>query len=201
VKTRLAEALGPELAAEVYRVLADEEIRLTAPREGEYERVFLFAPAEARAAVQQWLPGQTLAPQRGADLGERMANAFEDAFRSGARRAVLIGSDVPSLSRDDVCEAFEAVEEHGVVVGPASDGGYYLVALDRPRPSLFRDVAWSTPSVFASSIQRAGALGLDVHVLRTLSDVDTIDDLRGQWTGLRRLFTRERAAAVEAALP
>jgi glycosyltransferase A (GT-A) superfamily protein (DUF2064 family) len=55
--------------------------------------------------------------------------------------------------------------------------------------------------VFASSIQRAGALGLDVHVLRTLSDVDTIDDLRGQWTGLRRLFTRERAAAVEAALP
>ena len=107
-----------------------------------------------------------------------MAAAFEDAFGRGVQRAALIGSDVPAPSRHHVREAFDALGTHDVVLGPARDGGYYLVALDRPRPELFAGMAWSTPEV----LHRAARLGLRVTVLETLGDVDTIEDVRREWT-------------------
>src|SRR4051812_23773037 len=95
VKSRLAAAVGPERAAGGYRAIAEEEIRRTAPRGDEYDRVLVFAPPAARAGIAQWLPGETLLEQAEGSLGERMASAFADAFAGGARRAVLIGTDVP----------------------------------------------------------------------------------------------------------
>src|SRR5207244_3583628 len=86
-KTRLVPELGAEAAAELYRALADEEIRRTVPRRGEYRRLFFFAPAEARGAMEAWLPGEVLLPQTGTDLGARMAEAFEQVFRRGPRPA------------------------------------------------------------------------------------------------------------------
>ena len=128
--------------------------------------------------MEGWITGETWIAQRGADLGERMAAAFEDAFGRGVQRAALIGSDVPAPSRHHVREAFDALGTHDVVLGPARDGGYYLVALDRPRPELFAGMAWSTPEV----LHRAARLGLRVTVLETLGDVDTIEDVRRGWT-------------------
>jgi rSAM/selenodomain-associated transferase 1 len=201
-KTRLIPTLGPENAADLYRVLAEEEIRGTRPQGDEYRRLFFFAPEEASAEVEGWLPGERLLPQLGADLGARMSAAFAAAFAGGARRAAIVGTDVPWVSREVVLVAFAALDGHDVVLGPAQDGGYYLMALSRHRPALFEGIAWSTPGVLAATAERAGALGLSVSLLEPLRDIDTIEDLRAEWPRLRPLFEKRKdlLVAVETAL-
>jgi rSAM/selenodomain-associated transferase 1 len=188
VKTRLVPALGKAAAAELYRVLAEAEVRRTAPRGGEYERRFCFTPPRARPEMQAWFPGEVFVPQEGTDLGARMAGAFAQAFLGGARRVAIIGSDVPAVSRETVREAFRSLEEHDVVLGPAHDGGYYLLALSQPRPALFRGIAWGTSSVLAATVKKASGRGLGVRLLEPLTDIDTLEDLRTEWTRLAPLL-------------
>lgn len=201
-KTRLIPALGPENAASLYQVLAEEEIRRTRPLGRDYRRMFFFAPEDASDEVASWLPGERLLPQLGADLGARMVAAFAAAFASGAPRAAIIGTDVPWVSRELVLEAFAALDGHDVVLGPAQDGGYYLMALTRHRPALFEGIPWSTPSVLAATAERAGALGLSVHLMDPLRDIDTIEDLRAEWKRIRPLLEKRKdlLVAVESAL-
>ena len=187
VKTRLAAAVGDEHAAQLYRALAEEEVRRTKPARGEYQRLFFFTPPDAGPALARWFPGETFLPQQGVDLGQRMANAFETAFARGARRVAIIGTDVPGISRELVREALLALGDHDVVVGPARDGGYYLLALDRPRPMLFDAIPWSTSAVLAATAERASVLGLRLSVLEPLSDIDTLEDLRREWRTVRPL--------------
>lgn len=184
VKTRLAEALGDGPAAELYRVLAEEEVRRTEPAGGEYERLFFFDPADAGEEMEAWFPGQAWIPQEGPDLGARMAAAFDETFARGARRAAVVGSDVPWVTRDHVGRALRCLDRHDLVLGPAHDGGYYLLALDRPRPALFDGIAWSTPAVLASTLERAAGLGLTVRLLEGLPDIDTLDDVAREWDRL-----------------
>ena len=202
VKTRLAAALGDEHAAAIYRALAEEEVRRTRPASGEYERLFFFTPAEAGPALARWFPGETFLPQKGDDLGRRMANAFEAAFARGARRVAIVGTDVPGVSRELVKEALLALGDHDLVVGPARDGGYYLLALDRPRPLLFDAIPWSTSAVLSATAERAAVLGLRLSVLEPLADIDTLDDLRREWKVIRPLLAThpDVTAAVETAL-
>lgn len=184
VKTRLAAAIGDAAAAALYRALAEHVVRATEPA-GEYERVFFFDPPDAGPELQAWLrTGEPLRPQAEGDLGARLAAAFAEAFGRGARRAVVIGTDAPALSRAVVTEALAGLANHDVVLGPARDGGYYLLALDGPRPELFRSVPWSTPAVLPTTLERTAALGLRVRQLETLGDVDTLDDLRREWERL-----------------
>ena len=189
VKTRLAAALGPDAAAGLYRAMAGEEIRRTAPRSGEYERTFFFAPADARAEIADWLPGEALAPQEEGDLGARMSAAFASAFAGGARRVVIVGTDVPACGREHVAEALRSLDDHDLVLGPTHDGGYYLIALDRPRPALFQSIPWSTPSVLPATAERAGVLGLAVRMLDPLPDIDTLADVKAEWPRLRSLVS------------
>jgi glycosyltransferase A (GT-A) superfamily protein (DUF2064 family) len=81
-----------------------------------------------------------------------------------------------------------SLDEHDVVLGPTHDGGYYLIALDRPRPALFQSIPWSTPSVLPATAERASVLGLSVRMLDRLRDVDTIEDVRAEWPRLRPLI-------------
>jgi rSAM/selenodomain-associated transferase 1 len=200
VKTRLIPALGPEGAADLYRVLAEEEVRRTRPEPGDYERLFFFAPAEAEAGIASWFPGETLLPQQGVDLGAKMAAAFEEAFRRGARRAAIIGTDVPWVSRALVLEALRDLDQHDVVLGPSHDGGYYLLALDRPRPELFAETAWSSPQVLPGTLAKAQALGLSVRLLEQLTDIDTLEDVRHAWAELKPMLPLALAAALTRAL-
>jgi uncharacterized protein len=201
-KTRLIPALGPENAAALYRILAEEEIANTRPREGEYRRLFFFAPEDAAGEIESWLPGERMLPQLGSDLGARMAAAFAAAFAGGARRAVIVGTDVPWVTRQRVLEAFAALDGHDVVLGPAHDGGYYLMGLSRHRPALFDGIPWSTPAVLAATAERAGGLGLSVHHLEALRDIDTIEDLRAEWGHVRPLLEKRKdlLIALETAL-
>jgi rSAM/selenodomain-associated transferase 1 len=180
VKTRLAAEVGPEAAARLYRTLAERVLEATSPRAGEYERLVFFDPPEALAGMRAWLPGVRLLAQSGGDLGARMADAFARAFARGAERVVLVGTDAPAVGRETVMEALSALDAADVVIGPAEDGGYYLLALRQPRPELFSGVAWSTPSVRAQTLTRAAFASLSVRELAPLRDVDTLEDLRAQ---------------------
>jgi uncharacterized protein len=173
VKTRLAAAIGDERAAAAYREMAQGVLERTAPLAEEYERLVFFTPDDARDEIARWLGPETLVAQDGADLGARMDAAFATAFARGARSAVLVGSDLPRLDRSHVLAALAALHAHEVVLGPAVDGGYYLIALRERRPELFRDIAWSTAAVLEQTLRRCEALGLRPHLLETLPDVDT----------------------------
>lgn len=200
VKTRLAVDLGPDVAAAVYRSLAEAEIAATQPEKGEYARIFFYAPAEAQDAVAAWLPGAALLPQEGGDLGARMNAAFERAFSDGADQVAIVGTDVPRLGRATVLRAFDALSEADVAIGPCADGGYYLLGLGAPRRELFVDVAWGTPAVFETTRDRARCLGLRSAILETLPDVDTLADIRRAWDEIRPLLPPEIAARLEPRL-
>lgn len=201
VKTRLAAAIGPQAAAELYRALAEHVLEATAPA-GEYERLVFFDPPEALADMRAWLPGVRLLAQSGDDLGARMSDAFDRAFARGARRVAIVGTDAPGVSRETVTGALAALDAADLVIGPAEDGGYYLVALREPRPELFAGMAWSTPSVAGETRARAAAAGLTVRDLPRRRDVDTVEDLRAEWPAVRALLAgrTELRDAIEAAL-
>jgi rSAM/selenodomain-associated transferase 1 len=184
VKTRLAAAVGPEAAAGLYRTLVETVLEATTPMPGDYERLVFFDPPEARRALRQWLPGVSLRAQAAGDLGERLADAFARAFGRGATRVVIVGSDAPGLTRVTALRAFAALGEADVVLGPADDGGYYLVGLRAPHPELVRDIDWSTPAVLQQTLERAASARLVVRQLERLRDVDTLADLRGEWPAL-----------------
>ncbi len=172
VKTRLAAALGPHGALAAYRALVERVLEELSPLRDVELR---FTPDDAASEISAWLrPAWRAAPQGDGDLGARMNRAFAQGFASGAARVVLIGSDCPHLTTGDIAAA--ALTDHDVVLGPAEDGGYWLVALRAPAPGLFEQIEWSTDGVLAQTLARAQSLGLRVHLLRTLPDVDTVED-------------------------
>jgi rSAM/selenodomain-associated transferase 1 len=105
-----------------------------------------------------------------------MSSAFGSALSEGAQRAVMIGADCPEVTIEDVQAAWAALETHDLVLGPANDGGYWLIGLKQVYPELFSSISWSTSAVLAETLARAKQLALRVHLLRTLSDVDTLED-------------------------
>jgi rSAM/selenodomain-associated transferase 1 len=181
VKTRMIPALGSEGAAALYRVLAEAVLEGTRPRAEEFQRLLFFAPEEASAEIAAWFPGEALFAQQGEDLGERLRNAFHEAFRLGARRAVVIGTDCPALGREHILASLAALSEADVVLGPSEDGGYYLLALKKEHPELFHGIAWGSPRVLATTKEHALEADLSVVLLDTLRDVDTPEDVRAQW--------------------
>jgi rSAM/selenodomain-associated transferase 1 len=182
VKTRLAATLGPRGALRVYRRLAMHAVaqaRALAP--GVSLRVHV-EPAGEVDAVRAWLgDGPAYLPQAPGDLGGRMAAAFDAAFAGGARRVVIIGSDLPDLSAGLLRRAFGLLREAGAVVGPAADGGYWLLGLARPIPAVFEGIAWSTGGVLAATLERLRAAGVEPARLPTLRDVDEAADLPAGW--------------------
>lgn len=181
VKTRLAPALGDIGAARLYRSLARRIVERVGT--GAYRTVVYFDPPGAEREIREWLGAEReYRPQPGGDLGERLRRAFEVGFRE-ADCVAVVGTDIPDLDARVVVRAFDLVSGPGspdVVFGPALDGGYYLLALDRPAPGLFEGIAWSTGSVLAESIQRARDLGLTVRLLDPLADIDRAEDLTGE---------------------
>jgi rSAM/selenodomain-associated transferase 1 len=202
VKSRLAAAVGPEAAASVYRVLAEEVVRRTAPRRGEFDRVLVFDPPSAGASVGDWLgvEASLLLPQSSGDIGMRMERAFAELLARGARRVALVGTDVPALGREDVRDALDSLDGHDMAIGPATDGGYYLIALKGPHPELFEGIGWSGPDVLADTLDRASRRDLSVRVLRTIGDVDTVEDLAAEWPRVGPLLDEQTREGIERTL-
>lgn len=179
VKTRLAAEIGADAACQVYRRCVERTLeRLSMLRN---EITLCIEPADATGRIQAWLGlAWPVLPQCGVTLGERMAQAIDRAFKEGVRRVAVIGTDSPWIDHPLIEEAFAAMERADLVVGPARDGGYYLVGLARPTPGLFQGVPWSTSQVLDQTLGKARALGLSVSLLPEGYDVDRLTDLR-QW--------------------
>jgi rSAM/selenodomain-associated transferase 1 len=172
VKTRLAATLGNEKAFNIYKKLLQytNEVTLSLPcRKMVYYSDYI---------VQNDLwKGYLKLLQHGNDLGERMKNAFKEAFANGYNKAVIIGTDCFEITRLIIERAFEKLDETDIVIGPAADGGYYLLGMKKLYPALFENIAWSTGTVFNSSIAVCNSLGLTCSMLEMLHDVDEEKDL------------------------
>jgi rSAM/selenodomain-associated transferase 1 len=194
VKTRLAAALGDEAAVRVYRRLAEHtlaEARALAPAAS--LRIHC-TPPQSLSAVSAWLgPGAEYLPQHGGGLGERLRTAFDEAFAAGFDHVVVVGSDLPDLSAEHLRAAFDALDQAPAVIGPARDGGYWLLGLAGRVPGVFDGIPWSTDEVFARTVYRLRAAGMEPALLPVLADVDEAADLPPDW---REWAVREPAAAA-----
>ena len=178
VKTRLAAGVGEPVALAIYHELL--AITRTAIVEARVPATVWLADTVGQhptdEEMQHW-PNIAARCQPAGDLGTRMTAAFAAAFAAGAGRVAIIGTDCPGLRAAHLTQAFALLEAHDVVLGPATDGGYYLLGLGQPQPELFQNKAWSTDSVMADTLADAHRLGLRVALLPELRDVDTAADL------------------------
>jgi len=197
VKTRLAPAVGPHGAARLATaMLADT---LDAVRAADAAPWLCFTPPGARVRLAALTPGFRLLAQRGADLGARLAACLEDLLAAGAGRVAIVGADTPHVPPATYRLAFALLEQADVVLGPALDGGYYLVAASAPTPELFTGVPMGTPEVLQVTLARARRSGLTVGLLPPLRDLDRPDDLTAALAAGDLAACPRTLAAVQAA--
>ena len=183
VKTRLCPPLTPDEAATLHGsfILDTLERTKTAVMKLKLpiDRYLACAPSSTHVffKIMEERQGVKLIDQVGDDLGARMDQAFSTLFVQGYRQIVLIGTDVPTLPLDHFKQALTALENHDLVLGPAFDGGYYLIGLKRPIPELFADIPWSTDQVLRLTQEKASAIGLKASLIQPWRDVDTLADL------------------------
>ena len=180
VKTRLVPPLSQEEAAELYRcLLLDKLFQVSQlPRVDSY---VAYTPGEAGPLMRELAPQSfTLIPQSGSDLGARLHRLSAILLERGHPGVLIVDSDTPTLPMAYLLEAIEQLQGEitDLVLGPAEDGGYYLIGLKRPCRALFDGIRWSSPSVFPETLRRACAQRLRVATLPSWFDVDTADDLR-----------------------
>ena len=174
-KTRLIPELGPAGAARLHRRMT-EHVVAVARQAG--TAVTLCHTGGKRRDFRSWLgPDLDFAAQPEVDLGGRLRWAFARAFRRGSAAVLAIGADVPGISPAILRAALDALGTHDVVLGPATDGGYYLIGMTRPHPDLFAGMEWGTESVCAQTRAAIQKLGLSCHELPVLNDVDRPEDL------------------------
>lgn len=177
VKTRLSGVLDPAALLDLYRAFIGDTLEALETA----GKVFIcFSPPEAKEGLRSWLgEGYDYLPQQGADLGERMSNAFEEIFNRGYSSALLIGTDIPELTRDHMAEARQALSTTDAVIGPTGDGGYYLIGFQKPAFSnaVFHGIPWSTTSVLDQTLKAMTQASLQYKLLSRLEDIDTPEDL------------------------
>ena len=196
VKSRLSSQLDGELVVTLYESFV-VDLLATLEKTGIPYRI-AFSPAEGEREIVRRFGCRNVIPQIGADLGERMKNAFDGCFAEGFDEVVLVGSDVPDLPGQVFAESFAVLEIGGAVIVPTLDGGYCLIGFRRDSfvPGIFEGIAWSTERVCADTLERLERAGIGVCKLPQWRDVDTPEDLRDLF--LRHLtspFARSRTMA------
>ena len=184
VKTRLCPPLTNDESATVHGSFVLDTLERTRMAVSKFrlpvDRYLACAPSSNLAffKIMEERQAVTLLDQVGDELGARMNGVFDRLFARGYRQVMIVGTDVPSLPLDRYQQALQLLGHHDLVVGPAVDGGYYLIGLKKAAPSLFRDVPWSTDRVLALTKEKAMELNLSIGLLPEWRDVDTIDDLK-----------------------
>jgi uncharacterized protein len=179
VKSRLHTILSPEQATALYRCFLLDRLEELATV-SDIERVVAFTPPESGDEIAALVPsGYRCVAQQGRDLGERLAGLLAALLAEGHAGAIAIDSDSPTLPMAYVATGAAILRRTAadVVIGPAEDGGYYLIGVSAPQPRLFEDVAWSTSTVLPTTLARVKELGLRSHLLPPWFDIDTEDDL------------------------
>jgi hypothetical protein len=178
-KTRLIPALGPQGAADLHQALAEHTLlQVQALQQTTPMALNIYFDGPSLAHMQAWLgPHLTYCPQGPGDLGARMSQAFQAAFGAGADHVVIIGTDCPGLTTDLLREAFQRLGDDDVVLGPAEDGGYYLLGLGQFIPELFQDIAWGSHLVYQQTCQKIVQKAWRYATLPCLADIDRPEDL------------------------
>jgi hypothetical protein len=179
VKSRLAAVIGDDSAVSLYKNLVAQ--MLSTLKEGTFPLYICFFPKNAQKPIKNWLGREyRYIPQNGKDLGERMRNGFIGGFAMGYKRVVLIGSDIPDLPMKYIEEAFKSLKEMDAVIGPAFDGGYYLIGfnLNTFSPQVFEGIVWGTENVFEETMRKLKRFRRVVYTLPYQRDIDTAEDLK-----------------------
>ena len=179
-KTRLGAELGWGAASRFHRACVETSLaRFGAVADRRLLAITPFSRVdEFRSAIRSVTSsGWSIVPQAEGDLGQRMRQFFEEAFAGGACRVVLVGSDTPTLPLSFLEQAFAALESYPVVLGPADDGGYYLLGASQAAPPIFEGIDWGTSQVWRQSTERLREAQIDYAVLPAWYDIDTLDDL------------------------
>ncbi len=193
VKTRLGSQVGDEHAAELYKRFVLDMLSMLNGLETDI--IIAVEPADACGAFSQWAGRQyRYVGQVGRNIGEKMGNALAAAFEEGYDRAVLIGSDLPDLPGDFLRYALDAIDRYDAVMGPAHDGGYYLVGFGQKSflPEVFRGMTWGDEGVFTRTMTVLDQAGCRTHVLPEWYDIDTAADLQN--LAIRCADTKDAAA-------
>ena len=173
VKTRLAKTIGDEAALDVYKYLLNHTKQVTQNLSCS-KAVYYSVKVRENDIWNATLYQKHL--QNGNDLGIRMHNAFQQAFSTGYEKVVIIGSDLPDLTSEHINEAFEKLNSNDVVMGPAEDGGYYLLGMKKLYASVFQHKDWGTSTVRKDTLN--DLQNESVFLLETLNDVDVFDDIK-----------------------
>ena len=175
VKTRLAQKIGDKAALEIYKFLLAHTFSITRD-----------LPVTKRVYYSDVIPDEDIWDrnifqkklQRGIDLGERMNNAFAEGFNDGFKRIIIIGSDLYDLSSEDILSAFSLFRNYDFTLGPAQDGGYYLLGMKKLKPEVFRNKSWSTCNVLQDTVK--DLQNENLKLLEVRNDVDTFEDIKEQ---------------------
>jgi rSAM/selenodomain-associated transferase 1 len=177
VKTRLCPPLTPDEAASLHGSIVLDMLERS--RGAAMDRFVACAPSPDHVffKILEERHGVRLLAQTGDDLGARMTRAMADVFALGYRKVLVIGTDLPTLPASAFGEAAKLLASHDLVLGPAFDGGYYLIGLGKPAPGLFAGIPWSTDQVLPLTQRHAAAAGLATALLPVRRDIDTVEDL------------------------
>ncbi len=171
VKKRLAKTIGNDSAFEVYNELVKITENITSNLQVEKHIYFSDVVMDSK-----WKNNNKVV-QKGIDLGERMKNAFLDGFSNGFEKIVLIGSDLPDLTENIIYDSFHKLSNNDIVIGPAQDGGYYLIGLSKMNNAVFENKPWSQPTLLEITLQELQQNNQKIALLQTLNDIDTFEDL------------------------
>jgi hypothetical protein len=174
-KTRLAETLGDEKALAIYIQLLDYTASFSKEVDAD---VFIYATDELTDKGRWKSPKSHFRIQSEGDLGERMHNAIQDVLQSGYDKAIVIGSDCIEINSNDIHAAFQQLNTPNITLGPALDGGYYLIGIKKISPTLFQGITWSTNTVLKETISRIKTENLTYFLLEEKSDIDVEEDLK-----------------------
>jgi rSAM/selenodomain-associated transferase 1 len=174
VKTRLANDVGHAKAMEIYQFLVSYTHKIL--KDLPVEKFIFYSDFIEENNILN--SNYTKLLQQGDDLGERMFHAFQTLFKKGYQSVVIIGTDCYELNKEHIENAFESLETFDFVIGPAKDGGYYLLGSTFLEATIFMGKIWSSDSVYKETLQNFDEIGLDYTILETLSDIDSINDLK-----------------------
>lgn len=177
VKTRLASTIGDSFAKVFYRKIA-ENLFHHVRNVSKTNKYLFYSELNEKDKIIKWVGRKFLfAHQDGESLGERMTNAFKKVFSHGNKRVVIVGSDIPDLSKEILQDAFNQLDNYDIVIGPSVDGGYYLLGMKNFQPEIFKNIEYSKSDVLKKTIEKITSLGLTYSTLISLQDIDTESDL------------------------
>lgn len=178
-KTRLIPALGMEGAADLQRQMTEYIFsQLKVLQQNRTVNIEVRYDGGNRNDMEQWLSSDiNLLPQGQGNLGNKLQRCFTDAFSAKMKRVVIVGADCPALSSEIIEKSLDILTQNDLVLGPAQDGGYYLVGLSQPIPSLFDNIPWGTDQVLDTTLTRAKKINVTISLLEPLADVDRPEDI------------------------